>query len=82
MRFYFARSARRHKIGKAHVVAALANAGTPVLAVDPQGKPQLHWIALDDRGIELHIAGRPSIEDPSDLVIIVHVQPTNQRGLS
>ena len=77
VRFRFAQSARRHRIGQAHALAAMAAAGEPVLTFD-EG-PQLHWVGLDDLGIELHIAGRPAIEDPDDLVIIVHVQPTSQR---
>jgi hypothetical protein len=40
---------------------------------------ELHWIAQDDRGIELHIMGRPSQEDPDELVIIFHVMPTDLR---
>jgi hypothetical protein len=77
VRFYVARQARRHKIGKAHLLAALAAAGDPVLGQDGL----LHWIARDDRGLELHIAGRPSREDPDDLTVIVHCMPTDlERG--
>ena len=71
MKFYFGRSARRHKIGKAHALAALAKAGEP-FAVDGQ----LHWFSSDDRGVELHIIGKPAVEDP-DLVVIYHVFPMN-----
>jgi len=80
MRFYFARSSRRHKIGRAHALAALANAGAPTVVTDAQGDTKLHWVAKDDRGIELHMAGRPSVEDPTGLVIIIHIQPTSQRS--
>ncbi len=74
MRFYFTRSARRHKIGKAHALAALANGGDPT--EDPEGN--LHWMAEDDRGVELHLKGRRAVEDPN-LVVIFHVQPTDLR---
>jgi hypothetical protein len=74
--FELARSARRHKIGKAHLFAALAQAGTA--DVNEQG--QLEWYSFDDRGIELHILGRPAAEDPS-VIIIYHVMPTNLRSM-
>jgi len=51
------------------------------MATDSQGNPQLHWIGQDDRGVELHIAGRPSLEDPHGLIVIIHVQPTDQRSM-
>ena len=73
MRFKVSRSARRHKIGRAHLFAALANAGDP----DRDGE-LLRWIAPDDRGIELEIFGRLAKEN-HDLVIIIHVMPTNLR---
>ena len=67
------RSARRHQIGRAHLFAALANAGAP----DRDGE-LLRWTARDDRGIELEIIGRLAKEDPN-LVIIIHVMPTDLR---
>jgi len=73
VRFYFARATRRHKIGRAHALAAIANAGTPTVI-----GAQLHWTALDDRGVELHIIGKPAAEDP-DLVVLYHVMPTALR---
>ena len=73
MRFYFTRSSRRHKIGKAHALAALANAGEP--EVDGT---RLEWIGRDDRGIELHIVGKVASENP-DLIVIRHVMPTDLR---
>jgi len=73
MKFYFGRSTRNHKIGRAHALASVANAGTPIIIGD-----QLHWIASDDRGVELHIIGKPAAEDP-DLIILYHVMPTSLR---
>lgn len=40
----------------------------------------LHWLGVDDRGIELEIIGRIALEDP-DLVIVLHVMPTMLRDL-
>ncbi|MDR0837718.1 MAG: hypothetical protein LBM94_05905 [Propionibacteriaceae bacterium] len=74
--FEVARSALRHKIGKAHLFAALARAD--VGSVNESG--QLEWYAFDDRGIELHILGRPAAENP-DVIIIYHVMPTNLRRM-
>jgi len=75
MRFYFGRSARRHKIGQAHALAAIATAGDPIVTQEPDG-PRLHWTAEDDRGIELHIIGRIAAED-AHTVIVYHVMPTS-----
>jgi len=53
MEFYFARSARKHHIGRIAVREALRDAGEPVERQD--GK--LLWIGTDDRGRELEIVG-------------------------
>ena len=57
---------------------ALANGGVPTV-VNGSGGVELHGVANDDRGVELHLVGRPSDEDPANLVVIFHVQPTDQR---
>ena len=74
VKFLFARSARRHKIGRAHALAALTKAGEPIQL------PNLDylWIASDDRGIELEIIGFRAQED-ENLVIVKHVIPTDLR---
>lgn len=81
MRFYFSRSARRHKIGKSHALAALNQGTVPTVEVrehEGEIRTYLEWVAVDDRGIELEIAGRVADEDP-DLVVIIHVMPTEFR---
>ena len=75
MKLKFINSARRHRIGKAHALAAIANAGSPVVL----DNGDLEWIGNDDRGLELHILGFIAAEDP-DLVIIKHVFPTALKG--
>jgi hypothetical protein len=75
MRLRFISTSRTHKIGKAHALSAIAQAGDPVLL--PNG--DLEWLADDDRGVELHIVGFPASEDP-DLILIKHVFPTALRG--
>jgi hypothetical protein len=82
VRLKFARSARRHKIGKAHALAALAEAGEPTVS---QGmyegimRTYLDWVGTDDRGVELEITGRIAEEDEG-LVIVIHVMPTEFRS--
>lgn len=73
----FAQSARKHKIGKAHALAALENAGDPVVVPPPSDKlddldDRLVFIGTDDRGVELEII---AIQQPAFLFVI-HVMPT------
>ena len=78
MQFRFARSARRHLIGRAHALATLASAAVPTVREgehDGVTRVYFDWVGVDDRGVELEITGRLSREDP-DLVIILHVMPT------
>lgn len=72
MRFYFARSSRRHRIGRRFALEALADAG----AARVEEPNRFHWIGKDSRGVELHIIGAMATEDP-DLMIIFHVMPTH-----
>jgi hypothetical protein len=66
------RSARKHKIGNAHILAAMQNAGKPVLV---PGMDQLLYVGRDDRGIELLIIAVPDNRDPGGLAVI-HAMPT------
>ena len=51
----FAKSARKHRIGKAHALFVLEN-HEPVTFLSSYGEDQkLLWIAQDDRGLELEI---------------------------
>lgn len=67
------RSGRRHKIGNAHILAAMEAAGTPAVEGD-----SLIFVGTDDRGVELVIVAvpddRPSAR-PGDLAVI-HAMPT------
>jgi hypothetical protein len=71
------RSARRHKIGKAHMMVALSTEPT---LIDDEAGPRLEWIAPDDRGIVLHIRGFVAAED-DDLVIVYHCQPVSYESV-
>lgn len=71
-----ARSGRRHKIGNAHILAAMVNAGEPVLVGD-----QLLYLGLDDRGVELEVVAVPDDSGRADLTVI-HAMPTALRRRS
>ena len=65
MRVRVTRSARKHKIGNAHILAAMRAAGEPI---GVPGTDQLVYVGEDDRGIE------PDNRDPAGLAV-VHAMP-------
>jgi hypothetical protein len=68
------RSARKHRIGVAHIVAALENAGDPVV----DGGDRRMYIGTDDRGVELEIV---MVNDGRDGVwAIIHAMPISFRA--
>ena len=71
-----ARSGRKHKIGNAHILAAMANAGEPMSVGD-----QLLYVGVDDRGVELVIVAVPDDSGRADLTVI-HAMPTALRRRS
>ena len=75
MRVRVVRSARRHRVGNAHIMAAMVAAGEPVL-VETELGPQLHYIGNDDRGLELHVIAVPDDRNPGGLTVI-HAMPTS-----
>lgn len=71
----FARSARKHRIGRAHALHVLRTV-EPSIVPEP-GKDDRHvWIGHDDRGVELEIIG---IQRP-DCMLIIHVMPAHYRA--
>ena len=72
----FTSNARKHKIGAAHARFVIENN----VAVRTPGKNEfehrLFWIGVDDRGLELEIAG---IEF-EDEILVIHVMPREFRG--
>lgn len=70
----FAQSARKHRIGKGHALAALENAGDPVVvpALSDDLDDRLVFVGVDDRGVELEII---AVQLPNFLFVI-HVMPT------
>jgi len=71
-----ARSGRKHKVGNAHILAAMVNAGEPLLVGD-----QLLYLGPDDRGVELEIVAVPDDTGRADLTV-VHAMPTALRKRS
>jgi hypothetical protein len=71
----FTSDARKHKIGAAHARSVIENNNplrTPGLN---EFEHRLFWTGIDDRGLELEIAG---IEF-EDEILIIHAMPTNFR---
>lgn len=74
----FARSARKHRIGKAHVLAAMADAGEPRrLPAVGDLDARLVWIGRDERGVELEVIGVETV----DYLLIIHVMPYSYRRI-
>ncbi len=68
------RTARKHKVGKRHALAAILSAGEPELEGDAR-----IYIGLDDRGIELEVVVVPD-DRREDRFSIIHAMPTGFRS--
>lgn len=82
MELRFTQAARRHRIGRAHVVYVVDH-HTPTPTSTPRGDPALEWYGEDSTGGELHmvvVVVEPS-DDPldPDLGLVVHVMPKAPR---
>jgi hypothetical protein len=67
----FAKSARKHRIGRAHVLHVLEK-HEPVTVI-PNGPESLRmlWIGQDSRGLELEIVAL----DLHEYLLVIHVMP-------
>jgi hypothetical protein len=71
----FAKSARKHHIGKAHVLFVLERF-EPIAELPSDGEDQkLLWIGLDDRGLELEVVALKLAE----YILVIHVMPRSFR---
>jgi len=71
----FAKSACRHRIGKAHVLFVLGSC-EPMTVLTSDGEDQkLLWIGYDDRGLELEVIGL----ELSECILVIHVMPRSFR---
>ncbi|MHB2023945.1 MAG: hypothetical protein ACYCO3_11535 [Mycobacteriales bacterium] len=69
-RVKFTQSARKRRIGKAHVLAAMNDAGEPIrLPAEGGLDERLVWIGQDDRGVVLEVIA----VEQADYVLIIHV---------
>jgi len=71
MQFRVTRPARKHRIGNAHILAAITNAGEPTIEGDAET-----YIGPDDRGVELRIVVVPDDKRPNAWAVI-HAMPTS-----
>jgi hypothetical protein len=69
------RSARRHRIGKAHAMHVIDSADPVRVPASADVDARLVWIGVDDRGIELEIVAL----DLEEAVVVIHVMPTSLR---
>ena len=72
----FAKSARKHRIGKARVLFVLESY-EPITELPSDGEDQKFlWIGHDDRGLELEVVALKLAE----YTLIIHVMPRSFRG--
>ena len=75
MEIRFIKSARKHRIGKAHALFVIEN-NEPIADVGrDEFERKLFWQGLDDRYVGLEIVGI----EIDEVIIIIHVMPTSYR---
>jgi len=75
MRIKFTRSARRHRIGRAHAMHVISVV-EPIVTTNDRGEAEYLWVGEDDRGVTLEIAA-VAVED--DVLLVLHVMPRRYR---
>lgn len=72
----FTQSARKHRLGRAHVLAAMEAAGEPE-RVPAEGDldDRLLWVGGDDRGVVLEVIA----VDLPDYLLVIHAMPIAPR---
>lgn len=71
----FTQSARRHRIGRAHVLGVIATVAPAVLPAEGALRERLVWVGPDHRGLVLEIV---VICEP-DQLLVVHAMPRRFR---
>ena len=66
------RSARRHRIGKAHAMYVISSSEPVWVRATTNFDARLVWIGPDDRGIELEVVAL----DLPEAIVVIHVMPT------
>lgn len=67
------RSARKHRIGNAHIIEAMIDAGEPTTEGDA-----LVYVGRDSRGVEIEVVAVPDDRQEGRLAVI-HAMPTHYR---
>ncbi|MDQ6948918.1 MAG: hypothetical protein M3256_22330 [Actinomycetota bacterium] len=70
------RSARRHRIGKAHAIYVITTTSPVRIPATSTLDARLVWTGKDDRGIELEIVAL----DLPQAITVIHVMPTDLGG--
>ncbi len=68
----FTRSARKHRIGRAHALHVIATVTPTEVAATDEFDARRVWLGPDDRGVDLEIV---ALVLPAELLVI-HVMPT------
>jgi hypothetical protein len=71
----FSQSARKHRIGKAHVLHVLDSEEPIIVQGIGSDTPRMIWIGKDSRELELEIVAL----DLPEYLLIIHVMPTALR---
>lgn len=69
------RSARRHRIGKAHAMHVITTPEPFQIPATSAVDARLVWIGDDDRGVQLEIVAL----DLPEAIVVIHVMPTDLR---
>ena len=67
----FAQSARKHRIGKAHVLHVLANQDPISVQHNGLEAPRVLWVGKDSRGLELEVVAL----DLPEYLLVIHAMP-------
>lgn len=71
----FTRSARKHRIGRAHALHVITTVTPTEVAATDEFDARRVWLGPDDRGVDLEIV---ALVLPTELLVI-HVMPTALR---
>jgi hypothetical protein len=74
-RIRFTRSARKHRIGRAHVLHVMSTVEPIYVPATDIADPRFVWIGPDDRGVELEIV---AVVMP-DYLMVIHAMPQTFR---
>jgi len=67
----FARSARRHRIGRLRVMVVLATAAVEVVAQTETEDARLEWVGIDHMGLRIHVVAL----DLPEVILVIHAMP-------